>query len=99
MTEQQMTLRAREHWAQWLPEKTAQLQKTGRFLEETQAAGKLAAARMTQLQAGGYQEHEAAEVALAEYVLLQPEEGAGQEPWEREELDQMEVSYQRSMKD
>ena len=99
MTEQQMTQRARDHWAQWLPEKTAELKAAGRFSEETQAAGKLAAARVAQLLAAGYQEHEAAEVALAEHVLLAPEPGAGLEDWEKEELGEMERQYQEMMKE
>lgn len=97
MTEQQLTQRAREHWMKWLPAKTAALREAGEFLEATQAAGKLAAARVAELMAMGYQQHEAAEVALAEHVLLKPEPEAVNLPWERTELRQMERAHHKRM--
>ena len=47
----------------------------------------------------GYQTHEAEEVALPLFILLEPEPGAGQEDWEREELAEPEREYERKMRD
>jgi hypothetical protein len=99
MTEQQMTSKAREHWTKWLPQKTAELMASGEWMEATQAAGKLAAARVQDLTRQGFQAHEAEEVALAEFVLLKPEAEAGMLPWEKAELRQMERQHRQMMKD
>lgn len=97
MTEQELTRKARDHWAKWLPAKTAELKASGMLLETTQAAGKLAAQTVQELMSRGYQEHEAMEVALAKYVLLQPEADASSPDWERAELAQMEREYRQKM--
>jgi hypothetical protein len=41
----------------------------------------------------GYQQHEAEEVARAEFILLPPEPGAGLEDWEAEELAELEAEW------
>jgi hypothetical protein len=44
--------------------------------------------------AKGYQEHEAEEVALRQFILLPPE-GDGLDEEQQEELDEMEREYQK----
>lgn len=90
---------ARAHWATYLPAKTAELKAQGTLNEEAQAAATLAQREIDDLMNQGFQEHEAAEVALPRYVLLPPEAGAGLEPRERQELEAMERRFQREMRD
>jgi hypothetical protein len=64
-------------------------------LESTlQVVGRQTHAQVVSLMKRGYQQHEAEEVALAEHVLLPPEEAAKMEPWERAELAALEKDYQ-----
>ena len=92
-----LVAKAREHWSRWLPEKVAELKKEGRLEESL-----LGAARMCQTQINhlmrdrGYQEHEAEEVALPQFILLKPEEKASLQPRERKELAKRERELMRN---
>ena len=84
--------KARKHWMEWLPEKTQALKASGEFEEAIQGAA-LAASRMIQeLMGQGYQEHEAEEVALRQYVLLPPEKDE-----DDEENQELEADYQKNV--
>lgn len=89
--------KARKHWTKWLPKKVASLKASGELEQALQAAGKLAQARVLDLMQQGYRQSEADEVAMAEYVLLRPESGAGMEPWEQKELADLEKQYRAMM--
>lgn len=91
--------KARKHWTKWLPAKVAELKASGELEQALQTAGKLAHARVVELMQQGYQQHEAEEVALAEFVLLPPEHEATSPQWEREELDALEREYRRMMRE
>jgi hypothetical protein len=69
---------ARKHWSRWLPEKTAQLKAERQFGKATQIAALQAQKMIRELMDQGYQENEAAEVALPLYILLQPEPDANE---------------------
>lgn len=94
-----MTLqaRAKRHWAEYLPEKTAELKAAGQWELATQAAALEAEREIDSLMALGYQLHEAEEVALAQFILLPAEENAEEE--EDEELAELEREYQEMMSD
>ena len=81
------------HWTKWLPRKVATLKESGTLSEAIQGAASQAQRAMTELIGQGYQEHEAAEVVLPQYVLLPPEPEARLAPWERKELAQKEVRF------
>lgn len=98
MSEQALAQKARKHWERWLPQKVAELKQQGTFSEATQAAGKLAQARISELMATGFREHEAEEVALSEFVLLQPEPAAVAPAWEQEELAKLDREYRKLMR-
>lgn len=98
MSAQTYQAMARRHWTKWLPKKVAELKAEGQLEAALQTAGKLAQAKVLELMEQRYQQHEAEEVALAEYVLLRPEAGAGEEPWETEELAKLEREYRRMMR-
>lgn len=95
MAGQQYAMMARKHWQMWLPEKVAALKAVGTLEQALQTAGKLAFNRVVELMEQGYQQHEAEEVALAEFVMLQPEIGAEMEPWELEEEAMLEARYRK----
>lgn len=88
-----LAARARKHWAQWLPKRTAELKAEGRFGEETQAAALRAHNEINELVQQGYQVHEAEEVVLHRFILLPPE------PKRDRESARMETSYQKMMRD
>jgi hypothetical protein len=91
---QALAHQAREHWAEWLPSRTAELEKQGRFSMETLKAAQRAQAQIRRLMQQGYQAHEAEEVALREHILLPPEEGVdGLDEELRAELEEMEKDY------
>ena len=90
---QDILAKIRKHWTTYLPGKVAELKAEGMLEESMQGAAKLAQAEIDHLRSQGYQEHEAEEVALKEFVYLQPEEGADEEDWEREERSEMERNY------
>ncbi len=89
---------ARDHWAQWLPEKTAELQRAGEFNEATQTAARKAFDEISDLMQQGYPAHAAEEVALKHFILLQPEE-PDPDDWEEIERAEAEVRYQKMMFD
>lgn len=94
MDRQSIASKARKHWEEWLPAKTWALKQAGEFEEAIQGAA-LAAHRMIQeLMSQGYQEHEAEEVALRQYVLLQPEKVEDEDD---EELQELEENYQKNV--
>ncbi len=64
---------AMKHWKTWLPNKVAELKAAGEFEAAIQAAAIAATSRVVELMQMGYQQHEAEEVALREFVLLAPE--------------------------
>ena len=65
---------AREHWSRWLPEKVAELKKEGLLEESLLGAAQLCQKQINHLMRDrGYQEHEAEEVALPQFILLKPE--------------------------
>lgn len=88
---------ARKHWAKWLPMKFAQLKASNELGEAIQGAATAANREIEDLMAQGYQRHEAEEVALPMFILLKPEAGANEEPWERRELAEMERQYCKAM--
>jgi len=92
-----LAMMARKHWAEWLPQKTEDLKESGSLNEEIQAAAAAAQKWIQELMASGYQEHEAAEMALARYILLKPEES--EDDWESRELAEMEAEYQEMMRE
>lgn len=94
-----MTLqaRAKQHWAEYLPEKTAELKAAGQWELATQAAALEAEREIDSLIALGYQLHDAEEAALAEFILLPAEADADDE--EDEELAELEREYQEMMSD
>lgn len=94
---QDLAKRARKHWAEWLPRKTAELKATGMFAAATQAAAVMAQQEIEQLMAMGYQEHEAQEVALQKHVLLPPEPAEADE--QDRELAEREAEYQEMMRE
>jgi hypothetical protein len=77
----------------WLPEKVAQLKIDGRLSAGILGAADLALNEITHLMQQGYREHEAEEVALKQFILLEPEPGAVEKDWEREELAELERQY------
>jgi hypothetical protein len=62
---------AERHWAEFLPEKTADLKKPGR--SSRRAAAERAVAEIQALVRNGVPEDEAEELVLPEYILLKPE--------------------------
>src|SRR5258708_29105221 len=87
----------RKHWTKYLPARVKELRASGALEESIQGAAKLAQDLVEHLMSKQhYQEHEAKEVALAQFVYLKPEPGAGQPAWERRELAEKEGEYQRN---
>ena len=91
--------KARKHWTQWLPKTVAKLKAEGNLEATLQIAANNCRARVDELRAQGYQQHEAEEVALPEFILLKPEPGANLAPSERKELAAKEAEHQRLMKE
>jgi hypothetical protein len=97
MSVEELKSPARDHWETWLPAKVRDLRERGCLEEELHGAACLAQNQIDHLkQHLHYQEHEAREVALSQFILLTPEPGAGQPDWEREELAALEAEYQRN---
>jgi hypothetical protein len=71
---------AQKHWVTWLPLKVARLRAEGALESTLQVVGRQTQAQVVSLMKRGYQQHEAEEVALAEHVLLPPEEAANNPP-------------------
>ncbi len=97
MSAQTYAAKALKHWTKWLPHKVAELKANGELEQAVQTAGKAAQQQVVELMGQGFQQHEAEEVALAEFVLLKPEPEANLEPWERKELAAMDKQYRRQM--
>jgi hypothetical protein len=93
-----LAMMAREHWAEWLPEKTAELKKDGELNEATQVAASRAFNEISDLIQQGYRAHEAEEVALKRYILLPPEE-PDPDDWAEVERAELERNYQEMMVD
>lgn len=92
-----LALRARNHWATWLPQKTTHLKAAGLFNEASQAAAKAAQQEIVERMAAGANEHEAGEAALPLHILLDPEPSPDDD-WEAVELAEMENAYQAMMR-
>jgi hypothetical protein len=66
--------KALRHWKKWLPEKVAALRAEGTLQEAVRGAALLAQDEIEHLMKyRHYQEHEAEEVALRQFILLPPE--------------------------
>ena len=86
---------ARKHWAEWLPQKVKELKKEDRLDEALQGAAMLAQKEINHLMERGYQESEAREVALHQFILLKPEPGVdGLDDEQRAELAEKDREYQ-----
>ena len=64
---------AERHWAEFLPEKTADLKEAGTFEMRAKQAAERAMAEIQALMRSGVREDEAEEMVLPEYILLRPE--------------------------
>lgn len=95
MSAQRYAGMARKHWQTWLPKKVAALKENGELEQAVQTAGKLAFEQVVGLMQQGFQQHEAEEVALSQYIMLKPEKGANMEPWERKELAMLEAEFRK----
>ena len=91
-----LAIKARKHWEEWLPEKTQELKEAGEFNQAIQMAALRAQQEIADLMAQGYQEHEAEEVVLPQFILLKPEE---REDEQALELAEKEREYQEMMGD
>ena len=69
----QLASRAMEHWAEFLPEKTADLKEAGTLEMRARQAAERAVAEIQALVRNGVPEDEAEEMVLPEYILLRPE--------------------------
>lgn len=96
MSAQKYLALARKHWTKWLPERVRTLKADGTLEAELQTAARNAQRKVTELMEQGYRQHEAEEVALAEFVLLKPEPTAEMDPWERRELGKLDREYRKS---
>ena len=96
MSVQELESLARKHWAEWLPEKVADLKREGKYPEEVHAAAVLAQREIEHLmQDRHYSISEAREVALPQYILLKPE-APPEDDEQEEELREMEREYQKN---
>jgi hypothetical protein len=87
---------AREHWEKWLPEKVKELRAEGSLQEAIHGAASLAQTQIDHLtMQRGYQEHEAREVALRQFILLKPEPKAEMPPEERRDHARAERQYRK----
>lgn len=97
MSTQRYAAMACKHWQTWLPKWVAQLKADGELEQAVQTAGKLASEEVLSLMQQGFRQHEAEEMALAQFILLKPEAGANMEPWEREEEAKLQAQYRKMM--
>ena len=65
--------KAHKHWATWLPTRTADLKAEGMWETALRRAAISAQERMDVLMKKGLRAHEAEDVALQEFILLDPE--------------------------
>jgi hypothetical protein len=89
-----MTL-ARKHWTKYLPKKVQELRESGELNEAIFGAASLAQAEIDHLMKAGYQEHEAREVALPQFVLL-PEERKDEDDELERERAELEAEYHKN---
>ena len=89
---------AMKHWKEWLPSKVAELKAEGEFEAAIQAAAKATTQRVVELMQMGYQQHEAEEVALREFVLLAPE-AEDEDDEEAIELAKLDREYDEMMRE
>jgi hypothetical protein len=68
-----LAIMARRHWEKWLPEKSRALKEAGKFNQAIQTAAADAQRAIRVLRQLGYQEDEAGQIALPQYILLRPE--------------------------
>jgi len=87
--------KARKHWTRWLPDKVKALKESGEYEQALQTAARKAQEEIVNLMRQGYQEHEAEEVALPQFILLKPE--PPKDDWETRELAAKEREYQKMM--
>jgi len=93
---QHLISQARKHWTTHLPKKVAELRQQGKLEAALQVAAKQAADRIQELQKSGYRQHEAEEVARAEFLILRPEPSA-EDDEEAAELRELEREYRKMM--
>lgn len=85
---QALAIKAGKHWEKWLPRKTKELKDAGEFYAALQIVAVYAQSEISALMAKGYQKHEAEELVLPLYILLDPEP-QGQEDCRPARLDQL----------
>ncbi|MBI2276328.1 MAG: hypothetical protein HYU74_03135 [Dechloromonas sp.] len=71
---------ARSHWQSYLPTLYEELTESGRLDEAIEQAVEQARTEIAELQAAGYQLHEAEETVLPRYILLTPP--ADEDDWD-----------------
>lgn len=98
MTIATLEAQARQHWTEYLPQKTADLRSTDQFQEAVRTAAVRAQQLIEELMEQGAKLHEAEEVALHRFILLPPE-AASERDWEAEELAEIEARYQETMRE
>jgi hypothetical protein len=82
---------------EWLPEKVAELREDRTLEGELHGAALAAQKEIDHLMRNcHYQEHEAREVALRQFILLPPEPDALVSPEQREESAELEAEYRRN---
>jgi hypothetical protein len=92
-----LAIKARKHWEEWLPNKTAELKAARLFGSAIQIAARRAQEEIADLMAQGYQEHEAAEMVLPKFILLKPEPEPDDD-WAAIESAERERKYQEMMR-
>lgn len=95
---QSLESKAAHHWMEFLPEMTAELKAEGEWEQRLRSAAIAAKEEIENLQAQGYQLHEAEEVVLPKLILLEPEADPSLQ-WERDELAEKEARYQEMMRE
>ena len=70
---QQWINQAREHWREFCPKKVAELEKAGLLGKALYQAAEETLTAIEQMQKAGMTFSEAREVAMREYLLLEPE--------------------------
>ena len=96
MNKAQLEHEIRKHWTTYLPQKVKELRQQGNLEAAIQGSAAIGLKEYQHLKTLGYQDHEAEEVVRSQVVHLEPEAGAGQPAWEREELAQMEREYRKA---
>jgi hypothetical protein len=93
---QELKALARKHWEEWLPERVRELRAEGKLNEAVHGGARSAPEQLDHLMRDRhYQEHEARELALRQFILLKPEPDAVDTPQQRAEAAEAEAEYQR----